>query len=254
MSDKKPNIHAGHRKRLRELAKVAGLETLPPHQILELFLSFVIPHKDVNPLAHKLIEEFGSLHAVFEAQPERLMEVDGIGEVAALFLSLCSQIPLVYQKNKIENKILLTSPSAVIRYLKSTIPVVGNEKFYLTYIDNKNELIKTESFGAGSVDNIQLNIKELVTKVLKHKIGGVIMCHTHPHGNANPSGEDIQFTRQFFMGLSSIGVPLLDHIILSAKDSFSFLNNGYIDEFKGMFKNMLYHSVQLKNIIKFNKD
>lgn len=254
MAEKKPNIHAGHRKRLRETCKVAGLENLPPHQILELLLSFVIPHKDVNPLAHHLINEFGSLHAVFEATPDRLSEIEGIGEVAASFLSICSQIPVVYQKSKAEDKVLLTTPMAVINYFKNTIPVVGNEKFYLAYLDNKNELIKMESFGMGKADNIQVDIKELVTKILKHNVGGVIMCHTHPHGMATPSAEDIAFTKQFFLSLCSIGVPLLDHIILSSKGTFSFLNAGFIDEFKGMFKHVLQGSVQLKSTIKFEKD
>ena len=253
MADKN-NIHAGHRARLRELCKTTNLDALPPHVVLELLLSFVIPHKDVNPLAHKLIDEFGSLHAVLEADTERLKKIDGIGEVSAMFLWVCSQIPLAYQKSKMESKHLLKTPNAVIDYLRQTIPIVGHEKFYLTYIDYKNELIKTEAFGTGDENHIKINLKELISKVLSHKVGGVIMCHTHPNGKADPSSEDVKFTRQVFVSLCSIGVPLLDHIVLSSKGSYSFMNNGHIEEFKLRFKDMIESSASLKNTIKFEKD
>ena len=73
------NVHKGHRSRLREKVKAGGLATFSQHEVLELLLTFAIPRRDVNPLAHALIREFGSLHNVLHAPCEALLAVPGVG-------------------------------------------------------------------------------------------------------------------------------------------------------------------------------
>ena len=80
--------HAGHRQRMRERFRTQGLDGFAPHEVLELMLFYAIPQKNVNPLAHRLLERFGTLHGVLQASVEQLMQVDGIGETAATLLSL----------------------------------------------------------------------------------------------------------------------------------------------------------------------
>ena len=86
MSEK--TVHAGHRARMKERFMKEGLSGFSEHEVLELLLMFAIPQRDVNPLAHRLIERFGSLSAVLETAPSELKRVDGVGENAAVLLSL----------------------------------------------------------------------------------------------------------------------------------------------------------------------
>ena len=86
MSD--PNLHSGHRDRLRSRYQKQGLDGFDDHNVLELLLCYAIPRKDVNALAHQLIRRFGSLSAVFDAAPEELMTVEGIGERSATLIKL----------------------------------------------------------------------------------------------------------------------------------------------------------------------
>ena len=108
MKDKKVNTdsypHKGHRQRLRNLFNHTDATTLPEHQILELMLSFVLPQKDVNPLAHHLLNEFGCLTNVLEASPNSLKKIKGVGEVVASFLSFCSKLPEIYKNSKANYK------------------------------------------------------------------------------------------------------------------------------------------------------
>ena len=82
--------HAGHRQRMRERFRAGGLEGFADHEVLELMLFYAIPQRNVNPLAHRLLDRFGTLHAVLEAPVEELMKVEGVGQYAALLLSLFS--------------------------------------------------------------------------------------------------------------------------------------------------------------------
>ena len=90
------SVHAGHRQRLRERFLRGGPDDLAAHELLELLLGYAMPRVDVNPLAHRLIERFGSLSGVTEASVEELMSVSGVGEYTACLirlLPLCAGVP-----------------------------------------------------------------------------------------------------------------------------------------------------------------
>ncbi len=226
------NIHKGHRERLRQTALKTGINNLPEHQVLELLLSFVIPQKDTNPLAHDLINKFGSLAGVFEADTNKLKSVKGMGEISASFISICGQLPQIYKNSKIKDKVILSSPSLAIQYFENIISVDAKEKFYIAYLNSKCEVLKSENFSTGGISKITIDIKELVHNILQLPTTAVIICHTHPEGKAKPSSDDITFTKHLSMTLQSIGIKMLDHIILSSDSHFSFLNEGLIDEYK----------------------
>ena len=85
--------HAGHRQRMRERFLCGGLDGFADHEVLELMLFYAIPQRNVNPLAHRLLERFGTLHAVLEAPVADLMKVEGVGQHAALLLNLSAMRP-----------------------------------------------------------------------------------------------------------------------------------------------------------------
>ncbi len=233
------NIHKGHRERLRAMATKTGLDKLPEHQALELLLSYVIPQKDTNPLAHALIKKFGSLAGVFEASPTKLKTVKGMGEVSASFISTCGQIPQIYKNSKIKDKVSLTTPQKAIDYFENIVAIGSHEKFYVAYLNSRCEVLKHENFSSGSVSKVAIDIKELVHNILQLPTTGIIVCHTHPEGEAKPSKDDMDFTRKLTITLQSIGIKLLDHIILAKDNYFSFLNEGLLEEYKQELSDIL---------------
>ena len=76
------NLHKGHRERLRQSYIENGPDGMHEHQLLELLLTYAIPRRDTNPIAHRLLDKsaFGSLWEVLNAGPKELMAVEGIGE------------------------------------------------------------------------------------------------------------------------------------------------------------------------------
>lgn len=248
----KENIHKGHRERLRQLAE-KGLQNLPEHQVLELLLSYIIPQKDTNPLAHNLINKFGSLAGVFEATPAKLKQVNGIGDVAASFIHMCSQIPQIYKDSKIKDKVIIASPRQAMEYFNEIISIGPVEKFYIAYLNSKCEVIKTENFTNGSISKIAVDIKALTFSILEQNASGIIICHTHPNGLAKPSQEDLAFTKQLTLAVQTMGIRMLDHIILSNNDSFSFLNEGLLDGYKQEL-NQILSSTLASFEVEYKKD
>ena len=81
-------VHDGHRARKKEQFRTHGLDAFADHEVLELLLYYAIPRADTNPIAHRLIERFGSLDGVFSASVSELSQVEGVGESAATLLAL----------------------------------------------------------------------------------------------------------------------------------------------------------------------
>ena len=110
-------IHDGHREKMRRRFLQGGLEPFADHEALELLLYYAIPRRDTNPIAHALMERYGSLAAVLDAPVEDLQKVEGVGESAAVLLKL---VPQLYRKARLaeaERETVLNSSERAGAYL-----------------------------------------------------------------------------------------------------------------------------------------
>ena len=96
------SIHSGHRERMREKYRAAGLDAFSSHEVIELLLFYANKRSDTNPVAHRLIEHFGSLPAVLEAEYDDLIKVDGVGDTAATLITLMPHLFRRYTSEKAE--------------------------------------------------------------------------------------------------------------------------------------------------------
>ena len=111
------NIHEGHRERMKQRFMEQGLDVFDDHQVLELLLFYSMPRKDTNPLAHQLLEHFGSLEAVFEAPTEELKKISGIGDSAVTLLRLIPEVSRRYLIDKNSFDKVLDSSAKVGAFL-----------------------------------------------------------------------------------------------------------------------------------------
>ncbi len=223
---RKKNIHEGHRKRLREMFNNVPPTSLPEHQVLELMLSYVQPQKDVNPLAHTLLNEFGNLANVLDADIEDLKRVNGIGEVLASFIHFCSKIPAIYNNSKVCYHTKLANPSQIVDFLRSKVTFNNKEEFYYLCLDSGSNVLCFKCLGTGTTSKLYVDNRLLIQDILKYPTGSVVICHTHPHGRANPSYEDKNVTFTLSSLLEKLNIRLLDHVIISPNGYFSFFETG----------------------------
>lgn len=230
----KKNIHAGHRNRMLNQIMKNGLDKMTEVQILEFILSIFIPRKDTNVTAHLLLEEFGSIQKVLDANENMLAKVDGIGERTAKLLTLLPQIFQVYKESALkQTKIPLKNIVQVVSFLANLFVTMPYESLYMLYFNAKQELLGFEKICEGNQNEILINIQDVVNSAIKNKATFVIFAHNHPSGEPYPSKEDITTTTKLFKVFYYNDIKVMDHIIISGDAYYSFNQNqviaGYYD-------------------------
>lgn len=222
------SIHDGHRDKMRQRYLRGGLESFAEHEALELLLYYAIPRRDTNPIAHALMERYGSLSAVLTAPVEDLQKVEGVGESAAILLTLA---PKIYRKARLEETAqerVMNSTDRVGAYLLERFAGEKMEVVYQLCLDRKSKLLACKKLGEGGVASADLNIRTLMENAILTSASQVILAHNHPSGVALPSPEDYAATDRAKAALATIGVVLLDHIIVADYDFVSMKESGYM--------------------------
>lgn len=226
------SIHAGHRQRLKERFLKEGLDNFTDIQVLELALFYCIPQKDTNPIAHALLDHFGSLSQVLEASPEELQKVKGIGENTATFLNLITQIGRYYLVDRVQRVEILPTIEKCGAYLVPRFFGRKVETVFLLCLDAKCKVLCCKEVGEGSVNSAGISVRRIVETALGANATSVVLAHNHPSGMALPSAEDIQTTRRVAAALAAVEVTLVDHIVVADDDFVSMVQSGYrFDEF-----------------------
>ena len=209
------SIHAGHRERLRKRYEQSGLDNFADHEVLELLLTYAIPRVDVNKQAHLLIERFGSVAGALDALPEELGEVDGIGPGAAGFLTMLPAVFRRYALNKSEPGQPMDTIAKIGDYLHAIFTGITFERVYLLLFDNSMRLIDCCHLDDGTVNCSKVTVRKVAELCLLKHAACAVLAHNHPMGLAIPSGADIEVTQSVDNALETIGVPLLEHIVVT---------------------------------------
>lgn len=215
------SVHQGHRQRLKERFINHGLDSFDDHNVLELLLTFSVTRRDVNPLAHKLIDHFGSLSAVFDADYEALLDIDGVGENTASLIKLMPDIGRRYQICKTSLERILTTTEQLGEYLLPRFFGHKDEVVYLMCLDAKNKVISCNLVSRGSVNAAHISTRSILTEALNHRATSVVLAHNHTSGMALPSKEDIVTTTKLAQVLQTAGIYLKDHLIVAGDDFVS---------------------------------
>lgn len=209
-----PDDRHGHRQRLRERFQNGGADAIPDYELLEMILFRAFPRIDTKPIAKRLLAKFGSFADVVSAAPQRLKEVDGVGDRAVEELKLIKAAAERLTKGEIKSRSALTSWSGVIDYLRLAQGFETREQFRILFLDKKNQIIADEVQGHGTVDHTPVYVREVVKRALELSATAIILVHNHPSGDPTPSRADIDMTKQIIDASRPFGVTVHDRIIV----------------------------------------
>ncbi|MBC5737207.1 MULTISPECIES: JAB domain-containing protein [Oscillospiraceae] len=223
--------HSGHRDRLRG-EFLARSESFPDHKVLELLLFYALPRQDTNPIAHDLLERFGSLEGVLDAPPEALAQVKGVGDRSAVLFKAVKELARRYAAGRSRIGNLITTNYAAYEILHPLFFGARNERVYLLCLDGKKKLLGCAKLGEGNVNAAEVTPRGVVETALNHNAARVILAHNHVSGLALPSDEDKATTLYLQTLLSQVGVLLDDHLIFVDDDMVSLKDSGLLPEVK----------------------
>ncbi len=217
MSERDTNLHKDHRSRLRKRYELEGLWAFEDHNVLELLLFYAIPRRDTNVIAHRLLERFGSLWAVFEATESELCSVDGIGPSTAAFLRLCPEIAKCADAKALEGTPFITNArfgSYFVNYFRFTPP----ESACIMFLDRDMNFISLEVLTYGDISCPECVLERALGSAVDRKIEYAVLAHNHGDVGTVPTKQDISVTEEIRRALSLRGVQLVAHYIVSKFD------------------------------------
>jgi len=218
----------GHRKRLRERFLQGGLDSFLDYEIVEMLLTLGTPRKDCKQAAKDTVKEFGGLRGALDATIEELKNIKGIGSSNVFGIKLFQAMSERYAKEKIVGNINLDSPKAVADYLQKYIGYIKKEKFVIISLNVRNNLIKPSTISVGSLDASVVHPREVFKEAIQCSAAGIILAHNHPSGNAKPSQEDLALTKRLRQSGKTLGINVLDHVIITKSEFYSFKENNLI--------------------------
>ena len=229
-------IHDGHRQRLKERFSREGLDNFDELQVLELLLFYCIPRVDTNPLAHRLLDHFGSLSQVMEATEAELEKIPGMGHNAAIFLNLITAVGRYYLVNRSAQNTILGTTEQCGNYLIPYFYGRRNETVFLLCLDAKCKMLCCKEIGEGSVNSAGVPVRRIVETALGANATTVVLAHNHPSGLALPSSDDVQTTHRVASALDTVDIILADHIIVADDDFVSLVQSGFYRPDQGGFR------------------
>lgn len=226
-------VHAGHRDRLRKKFLMHGIDVFEEHEIVELILFYVIPRKNTNELAHKLLREFGTIPGIMEAPLSSLKIIEGIGENVACFIKLILTMVRVYMERKETGQNMKPTRENFTDKLSRKFVGRKEEMIAIMLLDAKCKILYEGIVSEGTFNRVELHIRRIIELIVLFDAAAIIMGHNHPSGIATPSQEDVSTTKKLEHLFVTMNIEFIDHIIVSDGDYVSLREC----KIKGLFGN-----------------
>ena len=221
-------VHDNHRERMRSrFSRLGG--KLDDYQLIEILLFYAIPRVDTNPIAHELMNRFGSLRGVLDASAEQLRTVRGIGDSAAVLIKLTQCISSIYlEQSRPAGEADVIDSDSVGPMMAAKFKGHSEELAFMLCLNKTGGLIACCQLSRGDISGTEISLRTVVELAISHAASGVVIAHNHPSGVALPSEADVASTVTLRNLLKAIDVALVDHIIVSGDDWVSMADSGKI--------------------------
>ena len=230
-------IHKGHRQRMRDKLFAYGSNVMQGYELLEMLLFYVIPYKNTNPTAKRLVARFGGLDGVFNASVEELCGVEGVGEKIAHFLKTVGE--LINSEKETVEAVTFDDYSFTGAFLASKLSGEKDAKTVMLLLDNKMRLLDFVVISENDYSSAAVKPQTFVDSAVRVRAAVVVTAHNHPHGPLFPTAGDMATNTSISTALSMVGVTHLEHYIvcgekymgISNKLSISFVQSPELDRF-----------------------
>lgn len=205
----------------REKLEKLGVKNLTDSELLAILLRTGNKNESVNELSSKIIKTAGGLNKLSDMSLNRLMQIDGVALSKASIILASFELgfrTLNYHKDKIK----MRDSHEIYKYFKYDFINVKEERFYALYFDAKCKLIKKEEIFKGTIDSCVIHYREIFKIAIVEGAKFIIVMHNHPSGDVNPSDKDKEITEELMTYGEFLGINVVDHIIISSEDYFSF--------------------------------
>ncbi|MFH0794401.1 MAG: DNA repair protein RadC [bacterium] len=214
--------------RPREKLLNLGSEALTETELLSIILRTGREEISALDLARELLNRFGDLEGVDQASIQDLCKVGGIGPAKAAEIKAALEISRRLGRKSFTLGTKFTEASQVFEAFRLRFLNVKQEQFVVLALDTKNRLVKDFTVTKGTLRTTAVDPQVVYKHAIQVSASAVIFLHNHPSGDPEPSPEDRKITQQLLEAGKTLGIRILDHIIIGASEYYSFAEEGLL--------------------------
>jgi len=215
--------------------KLKNGDGLYEHELLEMLLFNAYPRVNTNPIAHALLNAFGSIPGVLNAEVDELCAVDGVGESVALYLKCIGECTKRSSGNAV-GVALLKNYDDFKNFVRLRLRGKTQEFLELYCLEKSGRVKNIFTYTSDDPNKVQIDADRVASVIAAVKPYGLLVAHNHLSGNSAPSQNDDRFTGEVQVMCSMNNVQLYDHCIYASDDNiFSYFSSGKIDKIKNVY-------------------
>lgn len=215
-------------ERPREKLLARGAQALSDAELLAIFLRTGIAGKTAVDLSRELLQTFGGLRPMLEADIDAFCQAKGLGKAKFTQLQAVLEMARRHLFEGMSKGNVLTSPELTRQYLQSLLRDKQHEVFMALFLDNQHAVLASEALFQGTIDGASVYPREVVKRALHHNAAAVIFAHNHPSGIAEPSVSDHAITQRLIEALKLVDIRVLDHMIVADNEVVSMAEKGQL--------------------------
>lgn len=221
------HIHKGHRERMKMRYIEQGFRTFEPHELVEMLLYYGVPQKDTNPMAHRLLNAFGSVRGVLAADRELLLTVEGVTPHVATLLNLVGDLCRYCAEEAMPVGMSLRTTEDFVAFLRPRFDGLPVEEVWIVCMDMLARVVGVHQISVGTPMNAEINMRKIMQFALADNASKLVMAHNHPSGIALPSQPDVRATIALAKALEGVNIKLMDHLIYARDNECVSFNDSY---------------------------
>lgn len=159
---------------------------------------------------------------------KQLTEFKGIGEAKAIAIAAAMELGRRRRGEDALQKLDIVSSSSVFELMQPIIGELPYEEFWIIYLNNSNKVVQKRQLSKGGINGTFVDVRLVMKTALDLIATSLILVHNHPSGTLNPSKADRQLTKKLQLAAQSLDIKVLDHLIITEKDYFSFADENLL--------------------------
>jgi DNA repair protein RadC len=205
----------------RERALDEGIVTLTDADLLAIVLGTGFSGCPVMQLAQTLIDRFGGLSGISRLGPKAIAEHPGMGIVKALRVSAALEIGRRSLMRSVRPRQEICSSASVAAWFTSRLGWKDHEEMWAISLDGRNGMRGARRVAQGGLHGLGVTARDVLRVALQDAATALILVHNHPSGDPMPSDADVEMTRKVASAGQAVGLPLVDHVIVSSTGRYT---------------------------------
>ncbi len=217
-------------ERPREKAMVHGIRSLSSRELLAILIRSGIRGTSALDAADQLLQKSGGMNGLLKLSRYDMKQIPGISEVKALELEACLELSRRISYEQAAEADVVRSPEGLYDWLKKEIGGGDQEKFMAIFLDQANHILSARTLFIGTVNSSMVSPREVFREALLQGAVNVMVVHNHPGGTLAPSKADLDATARIIEAGRMMGIPVLDHLIVTNQGVYSFRREGLLPD------------------------